>query len=69
MGKLSGGRKDQGCLDSGLLPTEWHCLFPVPAMVHLEFFSKGRLLYKVIGGTLELHRPDQRSQGYQQAAA
>ena len=43
MGKLSGGCKDQGCLDSGLLPTpldlvawlvqEWHCLFPVPAMV------------------------------------
>lgn len=34
MGKLSGGHEDQGYLDSGLLPTQWHCLFPVPAMVH-----------------------------------
>ena len=33
MGKLSGGNKDQGCFDSGLLPAQWHRLFPVPAMV------------------------------------
>ncbi len=33
MGKLSGGCKDQGCIDSGLLPTQRHRLFPVPAMV------------------------------------
>ena len=33
MGKLSRGCQDQGYIDSGLLPTQWHCLFPVPTMV------------------------------------
>ena len=33
MGKLSRGYQDQRCLDSELLPAQWHCLFPVPAMV------------------------------------
>ncbi len=54
MGKLSRGYQDQGYFDSGLLPApldlvawlvqEWHRLFPVPAMVHLEFLDKERLL-------------------------
>ncbi len=33
MGKLSRGCQDQGYIYSGLLPTQWHCLFPVPTMV------------------------------------
>ena len=33
MGKLSRGCQDQGYIYSGLLPTQWHCLVPVPTMV------------------------------------
>ena len=33
MGKLSRGSQDQRYIDSGLLLAQWHCLFPVPAMV------------------------------------
>ena len=33
MGKLSGSHQDQGRIDSGLLPAQWHRLFPVPTMV------------------------------------
>ncbi len=33
MGKLSGSHQDQGRIDSGLLPAQWHRLFPVSTMV------------------------------------
>jgi hypothetical protein len=33
MGTLSGNHQDQGRIDSGLLPAQWHRLFPVPTMV------------------------------------
>ena len=33
MGKLSGSHQGQRRIDSGLLPAQWHRLFPVPTMV------------------------------------
>ena len=56
MGKLSRGCQDQGYIYSGLLPTQWHCLFPVPTMVQETCqWSEYRVLQR-IEGMPEIHK-------------